>query len=322
MMNNKLWLCLVFLVLLTACAGNTARTSKYPLMVGAARGKLFFAQWVIYAVDEHGTLLNLDLPKGEELSSDAEWSPDGQWIANSHLNPNPKSASDYDIYIMAANDNRKTVRLTYNLIFPLASAWSPDSTQLAIVAYAPDVESHYGIYLLNVACVLQGENCTPKPTFLIPGRSPDWSPDGKKIVYRDSPSDEIRVVNVQNPDQIADISQGLTDCGSPQWSPDGKQIAFACEDAIYLVDPDGGNRVSLMSGNISDLKWTPDGKKIAFIGTKTLDPNLGQTLDLEGTVLSTAVFMMDANGANLTRITQSNEESIGWFTWIPTNKVK
>lgn len=316
-----LWFCLVLLLLLNACAGKTTNVSKYALMVVAGRGKLFFGHRVVYAVDEYGAVLNLDLPKQEDLGNTPEWSPDGYWIAHSNINPNAKSASDYDIYIMAASDHSKTIRVTHNLTFPLAPAWSPDSTQLAIVAYTPDVVSHYGIYLLNVACLLRGENCAPKPAFLIPGGSPAWSPDGKKIVYKDT-SSEIQVVDVHNPGKTVKVGEGLSSCDSPQWSHDGKRIAFTCNGTIYSADSDGGNRVSLVTGASSYLRWTPDGKRIAFIGTKILDPSLGQILEPDGQTSSTAVFMIDADGNNITRITKSNEESIGSFTWIPTNRIK
>lgn len=290
-------------------------------MVVAGRGQLFFGHRVVYAVDETGAELALDLPKQEQLGSDPAWSPDGQWIAHSYENPNAKSASDYDIYLMNATDYSKNLRVTHNLINPLASAWSPDSSEIAFFAY--DIKSQsQAIYLLNTSCVTQGQNCNPEPTFLVSGMYPDWSPDGKRIVYRDVSSDQIRVVDIHNPSEVVKVSQEIKDCGFPQWSPDGKRIAFVCGEMVYSADPDGKNIVSLVTGANFYLRWTPDGKKIAFIGTEILDPNLGMSLDLEGTVGSEAVFMVDANGANVTRITESNEESIGSFTWIPVSKME
>jgi len=321
MIKRNLWLCLVFIILLSACAENTLGASKYALVVGAGRGKLLFGHRVVYAVDEYGNLLNLEIPKEEELGNNPEWSPDGEWIAHSYLNPNPKSASDYDIYIIDSRNQNNSIRITQNLISPNAPDWSPNGTQIVFYAYDADSRD-FGIYLLEVKCILQGENCTPEPTFLISGDYPDWSPDGKKIVYRDRARSEIYIVDVQNPGETVKISEGLGSCSSPQWSPDGIKIAFVCNETVYIVDPDGGNPINLMSGSLYLLKWSPDGKKIAFIGTEALDPNLGQVLDLEGTIGSTAVYIMDANGANVVRITKSNEESIGWFTWFPTGNVQ
>ena len=321
MIRMKLWFCLVIIVTLTACTENTHSSSKYALVVGAGRGKLLFGHRVVYIVDEYGNLLNLEIPKEEELGNDPEWSPDGEWIVQSYLNPNPKSASDYDIYLVDLRNQNNPIRITQNLISPNSPDWSPNGTQIAFYAY--DANSRdFGIYLLDVKCVLQNQKCTSKPTFLISGDYPDWSPDGKKIVYRDRSRSEIYIVDVQNPVETVNISEGLGSCSSPQWSPDGTKIAFVCNETVYIVDPDGGNPVSLVSGSLYLLRWSPDGKKIAFIGTDALDPNLGQVLDLEGTIGSTAVFIMDANGVNVKRITRSNEESIGWFAWISTDGIK
>jgi Tol biopolymer transport system component len=317
----KLWFCLIFMVLLTACVGKINHTSKYPLMVIAGRDRLlFFGYRVIYAVDESGTLLNLDLPRQEDIGYDPTWSPDGRWIAHSYTNPHPFSASDYDLYIMDATNYSKNIRVTHS-VYPWCSAWSPDSSQIALCANETDSPHEHAIYLLNVKCILQGESCSPEPTFLIPGNWPDWSPDGNKIAYLDGTSDQIRVVDIHNPNEVVTISQGLKGCDSAKWSPDGKRIAFVCDETIYSVDSDGGNLINLVKGGV-DLKWTPDGKKIAFIGTEILDPNLGGSLDFEGTNSTTAIFMMDANGANVTRITKSNEESIGPFMWIPMSKLE
>lgn len=312
MIKLKLWFCLITLMLLTACAGNIHSTSKYALVVGAGRGGVLFGHRVVYAVDEYGALLNLNIPKEEELGNDPEWSPDGRWVVHSYINPDPRSASDYDLYLIRSDNTYESVRLTKNL-GPHASTWSPDGSQIAFYAYDAKIRGN-AIYILKVGCILRGENCTPTPTFVTEGVNPDWSPDGKKIVYQIR-SQGIQVVDIQNPSEIVNISH----CGSsPQWSPDGKKIAFACEGGIYLVDPDGGNPISLVAGAFYP-RWSPDGKKIAFIGGETLDPNLGQILDLEGMITSTAIFTMDTNGTNITRITNNNNESIGWFNWILMN---
>ena len=318
----KLWFCLILVAAFSGCTGNTTSISKYALVVETWRGKLLFAHRVIYAVNEDGASLNLGIPEEKDLGSDFEWSPDGQWIAHSYLNPNPRSSSDEDIYITRA-DNSKTIRVTNNSDFYHrfvgTPTWSPDGTKLAF--YAPSAQSIFGIYLLNIQCVLQGENCMPEPTFLVEGVNPDWSPDGKKIVYQGgygSAHRGIYVADIQNPSEPVKIGE----CdGSPQWSPDGTKIVSVCVGTIQIIDANGDNVVKYASDGYNP-KWSPDGKKIAFIGTETLDSHLGQPLDIEGNVLSRAVFIMDANGTNTTRITKNNEETIRWFTWISTDSIK
>jgi len=314
MIKKCVWLGLVFVILLTACTKNTNNIGIYALVVGAGRGKLLFGHRVVYAVDERGSVLNLDIL--ERLGWDTEWSPDGQWIVHRNINLGDNFV---DIYLMHADNNDQTVRLTYSA-GSYAPTWSPDGSQIAFYAYDEKSRDN-AIYLLNVECVLRGENCTPKPTFLIPGDDPDWSPDGRKMVYRDASKNEIYVVDIYNPTEKFKVSQGLSLCHSPQWSPDGTKIGFVCNYTMYSVDSNGENLVNFGIQGLY-LKWSPDGKKMAFIGTEALDPNLGQVLDVEGMITSTAVFIMDTDGTNITRITKRNDESIGWFTWIPTNSME
>jgi len=322
MAKTKLWICLFTITLLTACT-KTASTTKYALVVEASRGKLLFAHRVIYAVNEYGSALNLDIPQEKELGYEFKWSPDGQWIAHSYVNPNARTVSDRDIYLIHADGDNQSVRLTNISGTSDTPVWSPAGTRIVFHAYAPDTNNHYryAIYLLNIQCILQGENCKPKPTFLVEGINPDWSPDGKKIVYQggyESAHRGIYVVDVQNPSEPVKIGE----CdGSPQWSPDGTKIVSFCKGTIQIIDANGDNVVKYASDGY-DPKWSPDGKKIAFIGTETLDSHLGQPLDIEGNILSSAIFIIDANGTNITRLTQSNDEMIRWFTWISIDSTK
>jgi Tol biopolymer transport system component len=220
---------------------------------------------------------------------------------------------------MHADSHDNIIRITNGLGPVNAPTWSPDGTQIAF--YAPDTNNHHGIYLLNITCALKGKDCASNPTFLTLGIEPDWSPDGKKIVYLNTSRYEVHVVDIQNLSQTVIVSHELGRCNSPQWSPDGTKIALVCDQTIYTINPTSGHPINLVSGALY-LRWKPDGGKIAFIGTEMLDPGLGQSLDLEGTISATAVFVMDANGTNITRISKSNEENIGWLTWILMNSTK
>jgi|GEM_PF-1622404 len=320
MIKVKLWFCLIFIATLTACTGNTTSTSNYALVVQAWRGELLFAHRVIYAVDERGSLLNLNIPQEKELGSYFEWSPDGQWIAHSIINPNPRYISDADIYLIRVHNPKQTVRVTNTLGADGTPTWSPDGSKIAFYAYNEKIRNN-AIYLLDVKCILLSKDCSQESTFLAEGVNPDWSPDGKKIVYQGgygAAHRGIYVVDVQNPSEPIKIGE----CdGSPQWSPDGKKIISFCKGTIQIIDPNGDNIVKYAIDGLNP-KWSPDGKKIAFIGMETLDSHLGKPLDIEGNILSTALFIMDANGTNITRITKSNEETIRWFTWIATDSLK
>jgi Tol biopolymer transport system component/DNA-binding winged helix-turn-helix (wHTH) protein len=106
---------------------------------------------------------------------------------------------------------------------------------------------------------------------------PQYSPDGKKIVFasRRSGSFEIWVCESDgtNPQQLTNIGGPLT--GTPRWSPDGRQIAFDAwiegNADIYLISVDGGKPRRLTYDADEDItpSWSRDGRWIYFGCTRS-----------------------------------------------------
>jgi Tol biopolymer transport system component/serine/threonine protein kinase len=100
--------------------------------------------------------------------------------------------------------------------------------------------------------------------------SPDYSPDGSRIVFAnltDEVASSIWVVNSTglNPHMIY---EGLNTIVATAWSPDGETIAYAMsrgvvnEYEIFLVDADGKNNRQISKGLLGiggSIDWSPDG---------------------------------------------------------------
>jgi Tol biopolymer transport system component len=112
--------------------------------------------------------------------------------------------------------------------------------------------------------------------------------------------------------------------GGPVWSPDGEQIAFARrrEDPnptdIYVMDADGTNERPLADNAVMRFgpTWSPDGKQIAYLRSHAENPGLADD-----------VYMIDENGTNETRLTQTHSvpetsTKLGLPVWSPAgNKI-
>jgi Tol biopolymer transport system component len=121
---------------------------------------------------------------------------------------------------------------------------------------------------------------------------PQYSPDGKKIVFTSSRSGsyEIWVCDGEGRNPVQLTSSNGPQLGSPRWSPDSHWIAFDSPKAgnsdIYVISADGGPTRRLTSGPSNNVRpsWSRDGRWIYFGSNRGGPSQIWKELAAGGTV--------------------------------------
>jgi Tol biopolymer transport system component len=234
---------------------------------------------------------------GENDNRNPTWSPDGTKIAFSSIAFSSGNV-DGDVYVVNADGTGEPRRITDRPdVVESGLAWSPDGAKLLYVSASdttdfPNPERDVEIYAMNS----DGSGVMRLTDNTVHDVSPDWSPDGTKIVFS-SYRDDKPAIYTMNPDgsEQAKIAYQLPPCvedefgdrcngdGSPVWSPDGTRIAFvrfASSEGrnfgrLHTMNVDGsGVSTALASFTGGAIDWAPviaDSSECTITGTKGND---------------------------------------------------
>jgi Tol biopolymer transport system component len=236
------------------------------------------------AVSRTGTLVYSDVPSsrlqlvwvdrsGKTLSSVGEpvrqenlaLSPDGRKLAVQIRD----SAVDVDLWMYDLDRGIKT-RFTFDSAPHTVSAWSPSGNEIT-----------YGVYRIGKSDTFsKASNGNGDARLLASAplitQTPDWSPDGKFLIYTAvSPGAKSQVLYRERRqdgslgDAIVFRKTAFNEA-TPRFSPDGRFVAYVSDESgsneVYVRDfPNEANQWQISDKGGTAPRWRRDGKEIFYI---------------------------------------------------------
>ncbi len=214
-----------------------------------------------------------------------------------------------DIYVVSASGGpRRALTTTHSHLQPSISGDG------RLIAYSSPI----GIRLMNA------DGSEQRPLGTASGERPQWSPNGRRLVYTSANADlcypgpaqrcvvaEVWVVKADGTGKQKLFSAAV----HPVWSPGGRRLAFRefvvgesgeALGSLNVAWPDGSHVRTLYRGGALDgmhsvATWSPDGKWIAFNTWRNSQHRL---------------FLVRSDGSRVRRLTSG-----AFPAWSPTGKL-
>lgn len=236
----------------------------------------------VYLIHPDGTgnrRVGADFAGGLQLPT---WSPDGTRLAMTTRMGGP--AEPIEIYDLATEQFRQAFPCEGACLGDDEPAWSPDGTTIAVIrALGPFVDGSPSDCALWLGDVASGgiRQLTSTPGCMERESAPQWSPDGKQLVYYRGTYDDAGIATSTTLyvlDVESKVETRLTDgdlfAGASTWSPDGAWIVFDTRPLnefqngevsnLYRIHPDGTGMEQLTfntdpSRRANQPRFSPDG---------------------------------------------------------------
>jgi Tol biopolymer transport system component len=218
------------------------------------------------------------------------WSPDSRFILYVAFRGNPSDCYNtenwalQDLYVIPADGSSEGHRLLKSSASGMSSTWSRDGTKIAFQAQDGIESSLWVADVINQAApwgLDSHQISKPGATSLYDWALPRWSPDGTTIATTRIPpgDDPVKadsvVIAADGSSETMLWPSTTVDNGLPDWSPDGAHLSVTAREgigsefdeyALYLVDPDGSDRVQVdsppLSGYSGVMPFSSDGSRV------------------------------------------------------------
>lgn len=188
------------------------------------------------------------------------------------------------------------------------ASYSPDGSKIVFVSDRDGQSQQEEIYIMNKDGSGQTRLTTTPADH--DKYDPSFSPDGSKIIFSEEGADtpgqaSVRTMNLDGSGLTTMLSGDSENPFSIEfpvlgrfasYSPDGSNIVYGYADNIYTLDVSGGVPTTVIDDAHRNIQpvYSPDGSKIVFASNAHTQFN---------------IFIIDANGNNKTRLTNSVSES-------------
>ncbi len=235
-------------------------------------------------------ITNNSIPDAEPFIS-----PDGKNVVFTRIiNMQTLEAELWLYKIDTGNEKKLTTVNAFSSV-----SWKSDSSQ---IVFTKDVGSNIEIFKIDI----DGNTETRLTYNTGADIEPEWSLTGDKIVFcsHKDGNQEIYVMNSDGGGQTRLTNNNVKD-EYPKWSPAGNKIIFVSDrdewhGEIYMMNADATGMTRLTYNTAEEYlsqyasPWSSDGNKIVFVSVRDSKEE---------------IYIMDSDGNNQIRLTDSSEEN-------------